>query len=109
MVMDIEYDLPEGAPIPGAMYYCHAADGTRDFITVIALEIARDGRHWRAIVSGVRFGNERITDTDNRLVRMKYTLYSAPSPSAAFADLSSQAKVEEAPNAADLELYDQIL
>ena len=51
----------------------------------------------------------RITDKENRLVRMKYTLYSAPSPSAAFADLSSRAETEEVPKAADLELYDQIL
>lgn len=107
--MDIEYDLPEGAPIPGAMYYLRLPNGTRDFITVTALEIAPDGVHWRATISGVRFGNERITDTDNRLVQMKYTLYSAPSPSAAFADLSSRAKTEETPDAADLELYDRIL
>lgn len=107
--MDIKYDLPEGAPIPGAMYYCELSDGTKDFLTVIALEITKNGKNWRAIISGVRFGNERITDKENRLVRMKYTLYSAPSPSAAFADLSSRAETEEVPKAADLELYDQIL
>ena len=107
--MDIEYDLPEGAPIPGAMYYKRLPNGVRDFLTVIALEIAPDGSTLRAVISGVRFGNERITSSDNRLVRMKYTLYSAPSPSAAFADLSSRANGEKVVTPADLELYDQIL
>tara|TARA_R100000664_G_scaffold34242_2_gene55646 strand:- start:15015 stop:15332 length:318 start_codon:yes stop_codon:yes gene_type:complete len=78
MSLDIneKFELPEGCPIPGAIYRQKIYENRWAFATVTALEVLPQGR-WAAIFSSVRFGDERITSEFNKLD--KYQLHSVPS------------------------------
>tara|TARA_Y100000310_G_C20670703_1_gene810103 strand:+ start:1295 stop:1615 length:321 start_codon:yes stop_codon:yes gene_type:complete len=68
-------ELPEDAPIPGAMYRRKQSNNHWEFATVIALEVLTEDR-WVAVFSSVRFGEERITHDHNNL--RSYELHSIP-------------------------------
>jgi hypothetical protein len=69
------FSLPEGCPIPGAIYRYQLPSGHWEFATVTALEVLPQDR-WSAVFTSVRFGDERITDEVNRMDR--YELHSVP-------------------------------
>ena len=68
-------DLPEDAPIPGAMYRRKQPNNHWEFATVIALEVLSNDR-WVAVYSSVRFGEERITSDHNSI--RSFELHSVP-------------------------------
>tara|TARA_R110000737_G_scaffold187644_3_gene210190 strand:- start:901 stop:1215 length:315 start_codon:yes stop_codon:yes gene_type:complete len=73
-------ELPEDAPIPGAMYRRKLANKQLEFATVIALELLGNDR-WVAVFASVRFGEERITSEHNNL--RSYELHSIPQAASA--------------------------
>lgn len=75
-------ELPEDAPIPGAMYRRKLGNGQWEFATVIALELLGNDR-WVAVFASVRFGEERITSEHNNL--RSYELHSIPQAASAAA------------------------
>jgi len=69
------FDLPEGCPIPGAIYRRKLSDGRWEFSTITGLEVLPRGR-WTAIFSSVRFGAQQITSEVNRMEQ--FELHSIP-------------------------------
>ncbi len=70
------FNLPEGCPIPGAIYRRSLPDGRWEFATITALEVLPMDR-WCAVLSSIRYGDERITSEISRL--KKFELHSLPS------------------------------
>ena len=69
------FNLPEGCPIPGAIYRRRLPNGRWEFATITALEVLPAGR-WCAVLSSIRYGDERITSEINRMA--KFELHSVP-------------------------------
>lgn len=69
------FNLPEGCPIPGAIYRRPLPDGRWEFATITALEVLPMDR-WCAVLSSIRYGDERITSEISRL--RKFELHSMP-------------------------------
>jgi len=69
------FNLPEGCPIPGAIYRRRLSDGRWEFATITALEVLPRDR-WCGVLSSVRYGDERITSEISRL--NKFDLHSVP-------------------------------
>ena len=76
----LSLNLPDDAPIPGAMYRRKQNNGHWEFGTVIALEVLSDKR-WIAVFASVRFGEERITSEHHNL--RSYELHSLPQAASA--------------------------
>ena len=70
------FNLPEGCPTPGAIYRRQLSDGRWEFATITALEVLPANR-WCAVLSSIRYGDERITSEISRLD--KFELHSVPS------------------------------
>ena len=79
------FSLPEGCPIPGAIYRYLLPSGCWEFATVTALEVLPRDR-WSAIFTSVRFGDEKITSEFNKMER--YELHSIPNIVSAAAEIS---------------------
>ena len=69
------FTLPEGCPIPGAVYRRKLPSGHWEFATITGLQTLTMGR-WSAVFSSVRYGDERITSEINKL--SKFQLHSTP-------------------------------
>lgn len=69
------FNLPDGCPIPGAIYRRQLSDGRWEFATITALEVLPADR-WCAVLSSIRYGDERITSEINRM--SKFQLHSVP-------------------------------
>ena len=69
------FNLPDGCPVPGAIYRRQLSDGRWEFATITALEVLPADR-WCAVLSSIRYGDERITSEINRM--SKFELHSVP-------------------------------
>tara|TARA_R110000824_G_scaffold214750_3_gene400971 strand:- start:386 stop:715 length:330 start_codon:yes stop_codon:yes gene_type:complete len=69
------FTLPDGCPIPGAIYRRKLPSECWEFATITALQVLpKEG--WTATLSSVRYGDEHITKDVNKLD--KFELHSLP-------------------------------